>query len=152
MHAMVKRYTRDEDRALMIINDGFLRVFKKIQSYTYKGSFEGWVRKLVFHSISDHFRKESKYLKAVVFDMQDREVRGDVLPELFIEDLLKLVESLPNSTKEVFKLYAIEGYPHKEISIKLGISEGTSKWHLSEARKKLKKILIQNNFIYEHAG
>ena len=84
--------------------------------------------------------------------MQDREVRGDVLPELFIEDLLKLVESLPNSTKEVFKLYAIEGYPHKEISIKLGISEGTSKWHLSEARKKLKKILIQNNFIYEHAG
>jgi RNA polymerase sigma-70 factor (ECF subfamily) len=149
---MVRRYTNDEDRALMILNYGFLRVFQKIKSYSFKGSFEGWVRKLVFHSISDYFRKESKYLKTIVFDIHDRDVEGSVLPELFIEDLLKLVEKLPKATKEVFKLYAIEGYPHKEIGQKLNISEGTSKWHLSEARKKLKQILIQNNYIYEHAG
>lgn len=152
MKSMVYRYTQDDDRAMIILNDGFLRVFKKISSFQFKGSFEGWVRKLIFHSISDYFRKESKYMKTVVFDIQDKDIEGSVLPELFIEDLLKLIDQLPPATKRVFKLYAIEGYPHKEIGQKLKISEGTSKWHLSEARKKLKKILAQNNFIYDHAG
>jgi RNA polymerase sigma-70 factor (ECF subfamily) len=149
---MVRRYTTDEDRVISILNDGFLRVFEKIDSFRFQGSFEGWVRRLVFHSISDHFRKESKYLKTIVFESEDRDIQGTILPELYIEDILKMVESLPTATKQVFKLYALEGFPHKEIGQMLSISEGTSKWHLSEARKKLKAILIQNNYSYEQAG
>lgn len=152
MCAMVRRYTTDEDRVISILNDGFLRVFEKIDSFRFQGSFEGWVRRLVFHSISDHFRKESKYLKTIVFESEDRDIQGTILPELYIEDILKMVESLPTATKQVFKLYALEGFPHKEIGQMLSISEGTSKWHLSEARKKLKAILIQNNYSYEQAG
>jgi RNA polymerase sigma-70 factor (ECF subfamily) len=152
MHAMVRRYTTDEDRSVSILNDGFLRVFQKIESFNFNGSFEGWVRKLIFHSVSDHFRKEAKYLKTIVFESKDRDIQGSVLPELYIEDILKMVDTLPNATKDVFKLYALEGFPHKEIGNMLNISEGTSKWHLSEARKKLKAILIQNNYSYERAG
>lgn len=152
MHSMVRRYTNDEDRSISILNDGFLRVFQKIETFQFQGSFEGWVRKLIFHSISDHFRKESKYLKTIVFESQDKDIQGDVLPELYIEDIIKMVNTLPNATREVFRLYALEGFPHKEIGEMLNISEGTSKWHLSEARKKLKAILIKNNYYYEHAG
>lgn len=152
MIAMCYRYTSEEDRALMIVNDGFLKVFQKIGTYESRGSFEGWVRRLVFNSISDHFRKENKYMKLMVFEETEKKSDELVLDRLFYDDLLKLVSKLPGNTHKVFNLYAIEGYNHREISELLKISEGTSKWHLSEARKKLKQLLITANLKLNHAG
>lgn len=152
MIAMVYRYTRDDDKAMMILNDGFLKVFKKIQDFEGKGSFEGWVRKLVFTSISDFFRKENKYLKLLIFEETEKVSDQLVLDKLFYDDLLKLINHLPGNTHKVFHLYAIEGYIHKEIAEKLNISEGTSKWHLSEARKKLKQLIYNTSTKLNHAG
>ena len=143
MMAMIRRYTQDEDRGLEILNNGMLRVFKKIEKYEGKGSLEGWIRKIVFHSISDYFKKESRYLKFIVLDEAEKETQHTAIDGLYYDDLLTLVEDLPEKSRAVFKLYAIEGYSHKEIAEMLKISTGTSKWHLSTARSRLKDIIHQ---------
>ncbi|MEM7103805.1 MAG: sigma-70 family RNA polymerase sigma factor [Bacteroidota bacterium] len=145
------RYTSDRDKAMEIVNNGFLRVFQKIDKYSFKGSFEGWVRKLVFHSISDYFRKESKYAETIIFESYEKVDNHSILNQMYVEDIMRLVRSLPPATQKVFELYAIEGYTHVEIGKELGISSGTSKWHLAEARKKLKIMLktLQTSYYHE---
>jgi len=151
MMQMCMRYTNDRDKAMEIVNSGFLRVFQKLHTFSFKGSLEGWIRKLIYHSISDYFRKESKYLQFLVFEERDKSADEEAHSELFAEDILKIVDTLPPSTQRVFKMYAIDGYTHVEISKLLKISVGTSKWHLSNARKILKKLIDQNNLRY-YAG
>lgn len=141
MLRMCLRYTRDEDTAIEIVNNGFLRVFKKLHTYAFKGSLEGWVRRLVYHSMADYFRNNARYLHFMVLDERDEVVpeRGH---EIFYEaDILKAVGMLPPVSQQVFRLYAIEGYSHAEIAENLNMSEGTSKWHLSTARQKLREML-----------
>lgn len=141
MMSMVMRYAQDQDRAMEILNNGFLRVFKKLDQYKGTGSFEGWIRRIVYHAVSDYYKKESRYLKFIVLDEKDRDVPSDGLDRLYYEDILQLVEKVPSKSRAVFKLYAIEGYTHDEIGKMLGISSGTSKWHLSNARDYLKKSI-----------
>lgn len=143
MMRMVQRYERDLENASMIVNTGMLRVFQKIDTFEFKGSFEGWVRRLVFHAVSDHFKKENKYLQFMVFEEEPRDsvVKTTALDKLYESDLLQLIEKIPEASANVFKLYAIQGYTHVEIANMLNISEGTSKWHLSNARKKLQELL-----------
>lgn len=142
--SMCLRYTRDREVALEIINRGFLRVFKKIHTFQGKGSLEGWVKKLVFHALADYFRKQPKRHKVVFLDKHDKQVGEEALQKMYVEDLMLLVDELPPMSQRVFRLFAIEGYTHREIAKHLEISEGTSKWHLSNARKKLKKLIRQN--------
>lgn len=142
MMRMCKRYSSDDDTAIGIVNNGMMRVFKKIHLYEHKGSLEGWVRKIVYHSMADYFRENAKYLHFLVLDEHNElpaQVTGaDVC---FEADILEAVKTLPAASGEVFRLYAIEGFSHAEIAQKLNISEGTSKWHLSSARQKLREIL-----------
>jgi len=145
MMSMCHRYTRDDDEAMSIVNDGFLRVFKKIDSYGHIGSFEGWVRKFIYHSISDYFRKKSKQLKFMVFEDYDASYNQEVLESLYEADIIKLIDAVPKASADVFILFAIQGYAHKEIAELKGISVGTSKWHVSEARKKLQDLLKKKN-------
>ena len=144
MERMIRRYTQDDDQVISILNDGFLRVFKKIHLYEHKGSFEGWIRRLVYHSLSDYFKRNAKDLKFLVFDDFKREkpVRAD--ESLYYDDLIKLINKLPEKHMRVFQLYAIEGFLHREIGEQMSISENTSKWYLSEARKILQKSITKN--------
>jgi len=144
MERMIRRYTQDDDQVMSIMNNGFLRVFKKIHLYEHKGSFEGWIRRLVYHSLSDYFRSNSRDLKFLVFDDIGRERPTTAKHSLYYDDLIKLVNKLPEKHMKVFQLYAIEGYLHREISQQMNISEGTSKWYLSEARKVLQKSISMN--------
>ncbi|MDX1476656.1 MAG: sigma-70 family RNA polymerase sigma factor [Saprospiraceae bacterium] len=143
MTRMIRRFTQDDERVLDILNNGMLRVFQKIESYSGTGSLEGWIRRIVYHSISDYFKKESRYLRFIVLEDKDKEYASSALDDLYYTDLLAMVEDLPEKSREVFKLYAIEGYSHKEIADMLQISTGTSKWHLSNARDQLKQIIHQ---------
>jgi len=141
MLRMCLRYTRDEDTAIEIVNNGFLRVFKKLHTFAFKGSLEGWVRRLVYHSMADYYRDNARYLHFLVLEERD-----EVVPErghdvFYEEEILKAVSTLPPVSQQVFRLYAIEGYSHAEIADNLNISEGTSKWHLSTARQKLREML-----------
>lgn len=152
MMYMCLRYTEDRDIAMQIVNNGFLRAFKKIDSYAFKGSLEGWIRKIVYHSLSDYYKKHAKYVQFLVLEEKEKAIPDTALSNMYAEDILGMVNELPPSTKQVFQLYAIEGYAHKEIAEKLGISEGTSKWHLSAARKTLKRLINKSTINRHHAG
>ncbi len=152
MERMVRRYTTDEDKMIDILNNGFLKAFKNIHQYEWRGSLEGWVRKIMFHSVSDYMRGQSKDVKYLVFDHDFKELSIQADHKLYFEDLLRLIESLPEMNMKVFQLYAIEGYRHAEIAKLLDINDNTSRWYLSEARKLLKKKLMKNNKRYRDAG
>jgi len=137
---------------MQIVNNGFLRAYKKIDSFSFKGSLEGWIRKIVYHSLSDYYKKHSKYLQFLVLEEREEAIPDTALSNMYAEDILGMVDELPPATKKVFQLYAIEGYAHKEIAVKLGISEGTSKWHLSTARKTLKRLINKSTINRHHAG
>lgn len=147
MHMCLRYANNDRERALEMLNDGFLRVFKKIDTFQFKGSLEGWIRRLVFHAISDYYKAQKMYMASVVFgEPEEERVENSSLNNLYFEDILKIVDTLPPATCAVFKLYAIEGYNHAEIAEQLNISIGTSKWHVSTAREKLKILISENRF------
>jgi len=152
MMQMCMRYTSDQDIAMEIVNTGFLRVFKKLDTFAFKGSLEGWIRKLVYHSLSEYYKKNAKYMQKMVFEEKDASVSETALENIFAEDIMKMVEMLPPATQRVFRLYAIEGFTHPEISEKINISVGTSKWHLSAARKKLQELISKKNNYRLYAG
>lgn len=152
MMQMCMRYTNDQDLAMEIVNTGFLRVFKKLETFSFKGSLEGWIRKLVYHSLSEHYKKNKKYMQQIVLEEKDSSIREEALGHIYAEDILKMVELLPPATQRVFRLYAIEGFTHPEISKQINISVGTSKWHLAAARKKLQELITNKNNYRLYAG
>ena len=135
MMAVVRRYIDRDEQAEEVLNNGYLRAFQKIAQYTFQGSFEGWLRKIVFHAVSDYVKQNARYNEKVVLAEKDEYVQKDHADRLYYNQLLKLVHSLPDATRAVFNMYVMEGYSHKEIGKMLNISEGTSKWHLSEGRR-----------------
>jgi RNA polymerase sigma-70 factor (ECF subfamily) len=146
MYRMCRRYANNEDEILEILNNGFLKVFTKIDTFQFKGSLEGWVRRIVFHSLADYYRKQDRKLKFLQVEDWDQPTDSRALDKLYFEDLISIVDRLPAATREVFWRYAVEGFNHAEIGEQLGISVGTSKWHLSNARKKMKELLQQANY------
>lgn len=153
MMQMCRRYTDDPEIAMTVCNDGFLKVFKKINTFAFKGSLEGWIRRIVYHCISDYFRRDSKYVQFMVFEEHEEISNPEIVPGLYLEDLMKLITKLPTMSEKVFRLYAIEGFNHREIGETLGMSENTSKWHLSNARKKLQELLKdqRNQYVQENS-
>ncbi len=141
MMAMCLRYAASRDEALEILNEGFLRVFTNLAHYNSTGSFEGWVRRIIFHTAMDTVRTRLRYKEEPMAENFDASVPENLTENLLAADLLLLLEKLPQATRTVFNLFAIEGYKHQEIAQLLKISESTSKWHVSEARKQLQKLL-----------
>ena len=141
------RYTKNEDDALEVLNSGFLKVFQNIQRYEpAQASLYTWIRTIVVNSCLDFIRKKARTTQHHELDnATEAHVPAEAISRMKASELLALVRSLPPSTAAVFNLYVIEGYSHKEIGSLLGISDGTSKWHLSEARKQLQqKIKLQD--------
>lgn len=138
MMGVVRRYIDQEMQAEEVLNNGFLRAFQKIEQYTFQGSFEGWLRKIVFHAVSDYVKQNIRYSEKIVLIEKDQYVHKDHADRLYYNQLLELVQGLPGATRAVFNMYVMEGFSHKEIGKMLNISEGTSKWHLSEGRRVLK--------------
>jgi len=153
MFGICLRYAKDYDDAQDILQDGFLKVYEKVGQFKFKGSFEGWIRKIMVNTALERFR--TKYQMIDINDNikeVDRKAANDIIADISAKELLKFVQELSPRYRAVFNLYAIEGYSHKEISAMLGISEGTSKSNLSRARailqekiNKFYKTLIQIN-------
>lgn len=149
MYALCTKYCKDESEALIMLNDGFLKVFKNISSFRHDGSLEGWIRKIIFRSIADHFRIKSNQVRFILPEdnMPELIAQENASSALDIEDLIHIIEVLPAASAKVLLLYAIEGFSHKEIGQLLDISENTSKWHLSNARQILReKLSINPNY------
>ena len=146
MMSMCMKYTKDEDRSLLILNDGFLKVFQKLHTFRSEGSLEGWIRRLIYHTLADYYKKENSYINFIQFELPE-ERQSQSLPSDNVEfqDLIGLLDRIPERSSEVFRLFAIEGYSHEEISNMMQISTGTSKWHLSNAREKLRNLIVGEN-------
>jgi len=149
MYGMCLRHTSDETIAMSVVNDGFMKVFKSIGKFQSKGSFEGWIRKIVYNSICDYYRKKSNNHKFI--ELEDKEKTTEIYNSLEYEEIIDLVNTLPESSKSVFILHAIEGYNHKEIAELKNIPIGTSKWYLSKAKEQLKKLLANRDILYLNA-
>jgi RNA polymerase sigma factor (sigma-70 family) len=137
------RYTKNEADALEVLNTGFFKVFKNIDKYhAEKATLYTWIRTIVINSCLDFIKAKNGQ---VPFKEIDQAAKVDLPPDVFVKmsatDILLLVRQLPPATQAVFNLFVMEGYGHKEIGQLLGISEGTSKWHLSEARKMLQQLI-----------
>jgi RNA polymerase sigma factor (sigma-70 family) len=145
MMSMVKRYFPDTMVAEEILNNGFLRAFQKINTYAFRGSFEGWLRKIIFHSVADYASSNIKYKNHILLQDKEEYIHKDHGSRLYYDDLMEIIQKLPESVRTVFNMFVIEGLSHKEISKLIHISEGTSKWHLSEARRILKKEIESLN-------
>ncbi len=140
MMGVCLRYMKDQAQAEDVLQDGFVKVFTKLEKYTGNGSLEGWVRRIMVNTALDELRKTNKFKTNVSMDDVDYKVESDAnaLSSLLEEDLLKLIREMPDGYKTVFNMFAIEGFSHKEIAEKLGISENTSKSQYSRAKAYLR--------------
>ena len=153
--AVCDRYTNNQDDAIEILNDGFLKVFKEV--YRYKpaytdvvSSFKGWLRKIMVYTAIDHFRKNHKHQFTTDLDSGVIQVAShaeDALDRISYEEIIRSIQDLTPGYRTVFNLFIIEGFTHEEIAEKVGISIGTSKSNLAKARRQLQKILFQQNQI-----
>lgn len=141
------RYSRDEMDAADIVSHAFVKIFKSIQSYdSTKGSLHAWIKRIVVNEGLDHIKSRTRVSENVALEtVPEPQINNSVIEQMGAEEIMEIVKKLPPATHAVFVLYAVEGYNHREIAEKLNISEGTSKWHLSEARKFLQ---LQLNTIY----
>jgi RNA polymerase sigma-70 factor (ECF subfamily) len=146
MISLCLRYTKNEEDAVEVLNNAFLKVFNNLQRYEpAKASLYTWIRTVVINSCLDFIKsKERAETYKELDEATEIHIPAEAISKMKATELLYLVRQLPVATQAVFNLYVIEGYNHKEISRLLNISEGTSKWHLSEARKNLQqKIRLQ---------
>ncbi len=137
------RYTKNEADAMEVLNTGFYKVFKNIERYEpAQASLYTWIRTVIINSCLDFIKSKQKEIQAKELEEAEMiDIPPDVISKIKATAILELVRQLPPATQAVFNLYVIEGYSHKEIAQLLQISDGTSKWHLSEARKILQALL-----------
>ena len=150
MLGLCKRYIKGEMEAEDVMIKGFMKVFTKIDLFEGKGSFEGWMKRIMINEALGYIRKNKSMYLEMEIEAADKEPDFDTLStELEAMDLLKMVNGLPSGYRTIFNLYAIEGYSHKEIAELLGISENTSKSQLSRARMHLQKRLLESEKVLE---
>jgi RNA polymerase sigma factor (sigma-70 family) len=144
MMALCLRYVREQGEAVEVLNDAYLKVFRQLSRYdASKGGLYTWMRKILVNTALDALRKQkllrTREMTAVTGD--EAGIENDAVSKLNGDELLAVIRELPVTTRLVFNMYGIDGFSHREIGDLLGISEGTSRWHLSDARRQLKLII-----------
>ena len=139
------RYAENRDEANDMLQDGFIKIFQKLESYSGKGSFGGWVHRTMSNTCLDAIRKNKKYKFGVELEKAEDQVHANesAFSEIRTKELLQLIQKLPDGYRVVFNMFAIEGYGHKEIADQLEITENTSKSQYRKARLWLQKELIE---------
>lgn len=144
------RFANNDDEALDILHDGFIKIFKYIQSYQSGTSLSAWMRRIMINTCIDHYRKE---LRRKTEDLGQAymmyDPSEDVVDKMNAEEILSCLQQLTVSYRSVFNLYVIEGYSHKEIGEIMGITESTSRSNLVKARTRLKELLAIKHRIHE---
>jgi RNA polymerase sigma factor (sigma-70 family) len=144
MTAICMRYTKHQPDAMSVLNQGFLKVFLKIGQYDKaRGTLATWMRNIMVHESIDFLRKQSGFnSRHGILISEESPIESDALQKINADALMALIRQLPAATQLVFNLYTVDGFGHREIGSMLKISETTSRWHLSEARRQLKKSLM----------
>ena len=150
MMGVCLRYSSNYPGAQDILQEGFIKVFKKIHTFSSKGSLEGWIRKIMVNTALENYRKPNALkLSRNIEEIEDLVESGsDIIGSISAKEVLTIIQQLPDGYRHVFNLYAIEGYSHKEIAEKLNITESTSKSQYSRARVILQKTIHTEEVIY----
>ncbi len=149
MMGICLRYTGNHDEALDVLQDGFVKVFEKINSFQAQGSFEGWLRRIFVNTALDNIRKNKERKNEADIDDYGYSLDSGVNIEgnINAEELLKLLQKIPSGYRVVFNMFAIEGFSHKEIADELGVSESTSKTQFLRAKNFLIKAMQKQKMI-----
>lgn len=142
------RYSRDQTEAEDTLHEAFINIFNKINQYSGKGSFEGWMKRIVVNLALGKYR--TRYRLQTVEDItiyDSKNVYDEISDAINTAQLMELIKELPPRYKMVFNMYAIDGYSHKEIAKEMGISEGTSKSNLARGRKILQDKILKLAYI-----
>ena len=141
MMSVCLRYVSDWETARDLLQEGFVKVFTHIDSYTGNGSFEGWIRKIFVNSALEHLRHADVLRESTDLDQTAEVAQTDSSPlsDISAAELMQLVQSLPAGFRTIFNLFAIEGYSHKEISERLHITESTSRSQYTRAKQLLQR-------------
>ena len=147
MFRVCLRYSKSYEEAEEILQEGFMKVFEFICQYKFRGPFEAWVRKIMVNCALQRYRSKGKLRPVIDIETVAAEHTGneDIIATIGAKELLKMVQRLPPVYRIIFNLYVFEGMKHKEIAALLGISEGTSKSNLSDARAILQKAVNRSS-------
>jgi len=147
------RYLSNREDALEVVNDAFIKIFSAINTFNADNAFKPWLRRIVVNTAIDRRRKNLRYLEQA--DLEEAVYIGSpaqVIDNMGLEDLRKMINALPEIQKMVFNLYEIDGYNHEEIGSMLSIPVSSSRVYLSRAKEKLRKICNQQEEVnYEQS-
>ncbi len=144
MLTVCRRYTRHELEAEDILQDAFIKIFNNLKKFKFEGSFEGWIRRIVVNTALKNYKKSSFQKEQLGLEQRPEEpTQPTAYSRLGEEELLGLIQKLPEGYKIVFNLYAIEGFSHREIAETLQIQESTSRSQLVKARKMLQRLISE---------
>ncbi|MCW3162538.1 RNA polymerase sigma factor [Chryseobacterium oryctis] len=144
LYSVCRRYLKSEEDIEEVLADAFYKIFTKMNQLQNPDTFEFWAKKIAVNECLQKLRANKElYISLDEHHFESAEINGDNIS--FEKDILNLLNFLPEGCRAIFNLFAIEGYPHKEIAVMLSISEGTSKSQLNFARKKLQELLINQN-------
>lgn len=144
--AIAMRYSRDEADAADILSLGFVKMFRSLGSFdSNKGNLFGWVKQIIIHEALDHIKQRNRFETKELEEAAEPVIDNSAIEKMDADGLISLIKTLPPATHAVFVLYVVDGYTHPQIAKELNISTGTSKWHLSEARKILQQKLANYN-------
>lgn len=137
------RYAPTRDHATEVLNDGFLKVFTRLDQYDPAQPFKGWLRRILINAAIDHYRQEVRHQHEMIEPVEQTAVSQlpNALSQLAHDDLMELIQRLSPAYRLVFNLYVMDGFTHEEIAGQLGISVGTSKSNLARARENLRQIV-----------
>ncbi len=142
------RYTYSKDEAVEVLNDSYLKVFENLKGFDFEKEFKPWFRQIVVNTAIDYYRKNSK-IKIWYEEETNFEPEPDAVDNLNVEDILKLLNELPEIYRVTFNLYEIEGYKHEEIAQMLNIAVSSSRVNLTRAKKLLRAAFVKH-FEFEY--
>lgn len=147
MMSVCLRYADNREMAEDFLQDGFIKVFSSIRSYSYEGSFEGWMRRVFVNTALESLRKNDLLRNGVDLDSLDPQQEADysAVDKISADELMELIAQLPPGFRTVFNMFAVEGYSHKEIAHALNITESTSRSQYTRAKKLLQKWINELN-------
>lgn len=146
MYSVAIIYSDNDQDACDIVQESFIKVFKRLEGFKFECPLKAWIRKIIVNTALDHYRKKKRELEHAQNYMQSLDVEvDDIIPQLNAAELLAMLQQLPKKAAMVLKLFALEGFGHKEIADLLHISEGTSKSQLNRARGLLRNIISEMN-------
>lgn len=142
LYAVALIYCKSDQDAADVLQESFIKIFKNLERFKFQAALKSWMRRILVNTALDHYRKRKREKAHSENYQQQQELKvDDILSRINAAELLELLNQLPKKAGMVLKLYAIEGYAHKEIAEQMQISEGTSKSQLSRARSLLKELL-----------